>query len=129
MLPSLLAPVGILPNEAKPQDTASYIAYQSEAIEYDSALAVAIAWSESRLNPYAKNPDSTASGIFQFLRGTWNRNCEGSVWNASDNIICGVSLLQSEGYIHWMASFDSWYPLYVELTLARSRVKLAALEM
>jgi soluble lytic murein transglycosylase-like protein len=31
----------------------------------------AISWRESRWRPWAKNPHSTASGLFQFLDSTW----------------------------------------------------------
>jgi hypothetical protein len=36
--------------------------------------AVSVARCESNLKPWAKNPRSTASGVFQFLSGTWGGN-------------------------------------------------------
>ena len=35
--------------------------------------ALAVAWCESRYVPTAANPRSSARGLWQFLRGTWNR--------------------------------------------------------
>jgi len=44
----------------------------SQENSIDPNVAFAIAVCESNLNPYAKNPNSTAKGLFQFLDGTWN---------------------------------------------------------
>lgn len=38
----------------------------------DTNVALKIARCESNLNPYAKNPNSSATGLFQFTSGTWN---------------------------------------------------------
>src|SRR3990167_2929189 len=40
-------------------------------------LALELAHLESRFEPEIKNPSSTATGIYQFLLGTWKTNCEG----------------------------------------------------
>ena len=37
----------------------------------DPALLLAMAWKESRLDPLARNPQSSARGLMQFTRGTW----------------------------------------------------------
>ncbi|MDN3567886.1 transglycosylase SLT domain-containing protein, partial [Paeniroseomonas aquatica] len=37
----------------------------------DPALLLAMAWKESRLDPTARNPLSSARGLMQFTRGTW----------------------------------------------------------
>lgn len=79
----------------------------------DPLLALNVACAEScakddegiYFNPQAKNPNSSASGIFQFIRGTWNLMCEGDVFNENDNIRCGVKILsQKNGIRHWEAS-------------------------
>ena len=79
----------------------------------DESLALNVACAEScakddegiYFNPNAKNPNSTASGVFQFIRGTWNEMCEGDVFNENDNIRCGVKILsQKNGIRHWEAS-------------------------
>lgn len=52
--------------------------------------ALAIAECESNFNQYAKNPNSTAKGIYQFISKTWTNYCEGDVLNYQDNIKCFV---------------------------------------
>lgn len=86
----------------------------SEKHGIDAMLALNIACAESCthdkngniiFNPNAKNPNSTASGIFQFLQGTWNSMCEGDVFDENDNIECAVKILAtSTGIKHWEAS-------------------------
>jgi soluble lytic murein transglycosylase-like protein len=46
-------------------------------------LLLAVAWCESRLNPYARNP-SGASGLFQFMPSTWRTTPYRwrSIWSA-----------------------------------------------
>ena len=48
---------------------------RNKAAEYDidPDLFVSLAKRESGLRPEAKNPGSTAGGLFQFIDGTWNR--------------------------------------------------------
>lgn len=48
---------------------------RNKAAEYDidPDLFVSLAKRESGLRPDAKNPGSTAGGLFQFIDGTWNR--------------------------------------------------------
>jgi len=86
----------------------------SKEYDVDVLLALNVACAESCtrtkegdifFNPRAKNPNSTASGIFQFINGTWNSMCEGDVFNEDDNIKCGVKVLSSSnGLLHWEAS-------------------------
>ena len=54
-----------------PAEIRALIEIYFPASEVDAALCVS--WFESRWNPNAKNPRSTAAGLFQFLRATWNR--------------------------------------------------------
>jgi soluble lytic murein transglycosylase-like protein len=58
----------------------------------DESAALAIAWCESRFDPAAKNKNSTATGVYQFLMGTWWNYCRGDVRNADDNIACFMKL-------------------------------------
>jgi hypothetical protein len=48
-----------------------------------------IAWCESRLNPYARNASSGASGLFQFLWSTFRSTPYGghSIWYARWNAL------------------------------------------
>lgn len=50
--------------------------------------AVRIARCESQLGKYTKNPTSSATGLFQFTKGTWENYCEGDVTNDVDQIRC-----------------------------------------
>jgi soluble lytic murein transglycosylase-like protein len=53
----------------------------------DPDVAFAIAICESTLNPYAKNPNSTAKGLFQFLDGTWSWiGANGSPYDVDEQI-------------------------------------------
>lgn len=66
---------------------------------------------ESRGNPSAKNPHSTASGLGQFLNGTWTRWAPRAaeffgfdnpdVFAAYDNILTTIYLSQVDDWNHW----------------------------
>jgi Transglycosylase SLT domain len=64
-----------------------------------------IAQAESRFDPNAKNPRSTASGIFQFLNTTWASTPQGragrSVFDWKANIDAGIWLYQTAGRYQW----------------------------
>ena len=61
--------------------------------EGDTQRLQSIAYCESRYNPLAKNPNSTAKGLFQILDGTWNAyGCEGDVFDEHDNIVCAIKI-------------------------------------
>ncbi len=76
-----------------------------------------IATCESGYNPIAKNPYSTASGIFQFLDGTWKRYGE-ELWsddyytknklNENDSIELGWYVFTKYGTNDWLASKSCW---------------------
>ena len=70
---------------------------RSQAAEHsiDPNIAFAIAVCESTLNPYAKNPNSSARGLYQFLEGTWE-------WIGADG-----SREDSEEQVR---QFMIWYP-------------------
>ena len=70
---------------------------------------IRIARSESNFRSEAKNPNSTASGIFQIIYGTWNSNkCQGNAFDAEDNINCAYRLYDSRGFQPWASSASSW---------------------
>lgn len=64
----------------------------SEAYGVNVDTALRIASCESRFDPLAKNKYSTASGVYQFLKGTWEGYCEGDVFDAEANIKCFMQL-------------------------------------
>lgn len=75
----------------------------------DEPLMLKIAWCESRLETKAKNPTSSAKGLFQILDGTWEHfKCEGDPFNAEDNIKCGKKILDGQGLSAWESSFSCW---------------------
>jgi hypothetical protein len=72
---------------------ASLIRQQAQARGEDPETAVAIAMIESRLNPNAKNPKSSAAGVFQFIDDTWNGMGGGNKFDAELNVQRGVQLM------------------------------------
>lgn len=63
---------------------------------------------ESGWKPEAKNANSTASGLFQFLSSTWAKWGHGDVLDGFANIEAGVKLYNSEGLEPWKASASCW---------------------
>lgn len=64
-----------------------------------------IAYVESGFNPKAKNPNSSATGVYQIIKGTWSHfKCTGDRENAEDNIKCAVKIVTTSGYSHWVTS-------------------------
>lgn len=61
------------------------------------------------LDPEARNPNSTATGIFQILSGTWQSNhCTGERTNFVDNIWCGWKIRKASGNGPWISSSNKW---------------------
>lgn len=60
-----------------------------------------IAFCESRMNPRAKNPGSSASGLFQFLDSTWRAYPYGaaglSVWDPYVNALQAAYVVKHDG--------------------------------
>lgn len=113
-VPSTIVPE---PPEAPPKSVEEKI--REKAIEYkvDPNLAVKIAKAESNLNPNAKNSKSSASGIYQFLDGTFVSYCirDFQFTHSLDNklnpdiqIECAVRMLSEGGIHHWDASRFIW---------------------
>lgn len=99
-----------------PAQVEDFIIYMAMERGVSIPLALAIAKCESGLNPLAKNPDSTASGIFQFIRSTWKYVTQDyllwggtpNVFDAKLNIIAGIALLKEEGVTPWESSRSCW---------------------
>jgi soluble lytic murein transglycosylase-like protein len=73
----------------------------SEQFGVDFALASYLAKIESNYDPRAKNPTSTAAGVYQFTEATWRDKCEDDVFNASDNIRCALRLIAQGELWRW----------------------------
>lgn len=73
------------------------IVAQAKEFKINPITALSIAACESSFNPLAKNPNSSASGIFQWTLGTWKWiGAKGDRLNYQDNI----------------REFMKWYPLH-----------------
>ena len=82
-------------------------------IEPRAMLIKKIIWCESKDDPTAKNPKSTAYGICQFIDGTWEYVQE--KWdmkldrdNYYDQYYACERLLKEEGVKHWKSSKRCW---------------------
>lgn len=70
---------------------------------------IRIARAESNFKSRAKNPNSTASGIFQIIYGTWNsNNCQGNAFNFVNNIDCAWEIQSHRGFQPWVSSSKGW---------------------
>lgn len=88
-----------------PAPTADKEAVKALIIKYsqqygiDSAVPLCIAYYESGYNPSSKNKTSSASGVFQYLTGTWKGTDEGraglSVFDADSNVKAAVKYMAS----------------------------------
>lgn len=68
-----------------------------------------IALAESQLVPTAKNPRSSAKGLFQILDGTWDEfDCDGSPLSVDANINCAKKIYAARGVADWGASKETW---------------------
>lgn len=67
----------------------------------DEDTAVRIAFCESSFNPSAKNPNSSATGIYQWTTGTWNWiGSPGDRLNEDDNI---------NAFMEWFPKYPLWW--------------------
>ena len=77
-------------------------------------LFLKIAKCESGLNPNAKNKNSSASGLFQFLKSTWNKTItelkqpNWDIFNPVHNAEAAAYLMSKDGTKHWLESFYCW---------------------
>ena len=102
----------ITPSPRSCYDNIDKIRCIGEDLGYDGKVIstmIRIARAESNFRSNAKNPTSTASGIFQIIYGTWNSNdCQGSAFNAEDNIRCAYKLYANRGFQPWASSSSKW---------------------
>jgi len=95
---------------------APIIATTTPVIKKD-ALFEKIAFCESRNNPRAKNPYSSASGRFQFIWGTWHHYglelwgdsfYTKNIWDYVDNTELALYVYKKYGTKDWLASKSCW---------------------
>ena len=80
-----------------------YIVVSAHQNGVNPDFAIALADIESSFIPTAKNPISSASGVYMFITSTWNENCLGNKFNAYDNIGCAMKMIGDGGVGHWLA--------------------------
>jgi hypothetical protein len=72
-----------------------------------------ISWCESSNNPLAKNPNSTARGLFQIIKSS-EEFCENGLkkqldmFDPKDNRECAEYLMANGGTAHWEESRHCW---------------------
>jgi hypothetical protein len=75
----------------------------------DAPVMVRIARAESGFDPAQKNKSSSASGLFQIVKGTWRgHHCVGDVFDPEDNIACARKIYEANGTVDWNASKHNW---------------------
>lgn len=80
----------------------------------DVDLALLVIGCESGGDPNAKNPNSTASGLFQHLASYWDGRASAagwagsSIWNPEANVAVAAWLVYSDGWHHWNPSRGCW---------------------
>lgn len=83
---------------------------QEYGISHD--LPRRIAYCESGYNSASKNRSSSASGVFQYLTGTWRNTPEGrqglNVFDADANVRAAVRHIATHGTAPWNASIHCW---------------------
>lgn len=91
---------------------ADKIRLSARKYKVNESLALNIACAESQFNAKARNPLSTAGGVYQFLDGTWASQGK-RLWgtlegrnklNADDNIELAMSMISKTGTSDWNAS-------------------------
>ena len=107
-----------LPDEPTQGQIRTYIAKTAGTYGVNQVLSLAIAKCESRFNPRAKNPKSSASGIFQIIKSTWEETMlrmelptSTDVFDPEINIEAAMFLLSQDGGVnHWESSRACWQP-------------------
>ena len=93
----------------------SLIADKAQRDGVPQVLALSIAYCESRFDPKAKNPSSTASGLAQFIKSTWRETMLRMDYPTSSNVFdpelhteAFIWLLKEDGTSHWSSSKSCW---------------------
>jgi hypothetical protein len=94
-------------------DTKEYQSMSLREIGVNMELLERIIFCESGYDTLAKNPNSTARGLFQIVRSS-ELFCEKglgrelNMFDSEDNISCAFYLLQHGGLSHWEESKYCW---------------------
>ncbi|MDI6788486.1 MAG: transglycosylase SLT domain-containing protein [Planctomycetota bacterium] len=80
---------------------------KSEEFDIDPKILLTLAKCESNFDPKAKNPNSSASGLFQFVKKTWDWTIKEmgqptwDVFNPEHNTAAAAFLIKKDGLRHW----------------------------
>lgn len=84
-----------------PRDLEAMIRWQALSYGINSEQAILIALCESRLDPYAQNPTSSAKGLYQFTDPTWEYiKAQGHQFDAEENI---------KQFMIWYSVHPEWW--------------------
>lgn len=99
----MVASTGPISLEITENDIKDMIINKAREYGIVTDLALDLAEIESQLNPKAKNPRSTAKGVYQWIDSSWDSFCEGDVLNHRDNIDCTMKVLGKDikNIKHW----------------------------
>ncbi len=104
-----LAPEVVQVPKSVPIENVKYFLMVHEAFKNDPVMIDIATAENNRFDPVAKNPGSSATGLFQIISGTWrNYKCEGDVKNAADNITCAKKIKADSGTSPWNESKSVW---------------------
>ena len=92
----IVPPSSDLKKEISVEDQIRKIAIENN---FDPETAIRISLCESGLDYKAKNKNSSASGLYQFVSKTWENYCEGNIFDIEDNTLCFVKLYPK--HPHW----------------------------
>lgn len=84
--------------EKKPKSVEEMIVESANLHNVSKKLALDLGMWESSYDHNIKNPISSASGVFQITKDTWNEQCNGDIFDAKDNIDCAMRMI-SEGQL------------------------------
>lgn len=100
---------------SSPFDAKEFIKITANKYGFPEHLALKVAKCESGFDPNAKNPKSTAEGIYQFIDSTWAKTLRDmglpkttSKYDPKANIEAGIWLMKHEGTQHWQESKNCW---------------------
>lgn len=82
-------------------NTIDYIVYSAQEAGVSVRLALDLATEESGFDPLAKNPLSSAKGIYQITFDTFNENCEGDVFEVEHNVSCAMDMISRGMISRW----------------------------
>jgi hypothetical protein len=115
----VLSPKQALANQMQTEQSSSTPTVLVPVLDYPKPLSVfeRIAKCESQNNPLARNPNSTASGKYQFLKSSWEHygkqlwgdNLKNhDVFDETDNTILAAYVYGKSGTSDWLPSKFCW---------------------